>query len=936
MSTPLFRALKENGHSTYVFPSASEDISSAYQNDNYDVNFSKFALLNLDLSKMDLENDDEFNTESFQVITDKGDLLVNHLRNYIANHEVVIRESLLNNNNSFYDPNELNTATEKIFWKWLRKTGLIEFEPAIPNDEYVDIDEFAVDDTLDDDYFKEYLWKERSVINYNITGILDTTVDKEDPFDNITKRVYRIQLGSTTNIKPGDRIIINSEGVINIGFTGEREFTVESVSTNTAPENTSKNNWVYIYSPTTLIFNNFATATLKLKYQRVVEYLGEISSINNVQNKNHSYTEVLAYVPNQNGQTPDILWRINFDKNYSPGLQYPILPSQDQPEIVGGEQADSPIVLKPESFPGDQYAYFDNDQKYLNSSGFQDRKRGDYFGVLENNRNAERVENSPYVYPEFDGKSLDGLQIDFDPIHYVKMNLPGKKAKNFDEFNALPINEEPPKDFNFNAILWYYEVDDNTKSPTQTTVDEDTQTVVNDTETTTTTTITRQETTPNADDEKAMNLYAITFLGPVVDNEKIELLPKLVTNGKQDGLSYQFNLNLNFRIDSEQVIEKFDENKIYSLFGFELYNEVMIRVAQTNDIFNDLSIDVSNMRIDLDNLRSLIYTQTDIRDINSKIDSLNNLLLLYQRNQIKDSDSIVVSLDETTKPPSLLLKSIDSRYSDSTQLPVSLLYNNQNNTVIDKKIIVPKGKDFLVNVINDDNSDVTLDRNLNIVLDRDLDFKQTCEIKIYPNNSSFNKKLDISIITNLVDNVDTAQGHKMFSKSFDLPIDNNLNPNLEIESVFNRWDSFPDNIYPTNIKIRKISDNYFIVVELTPIQIASFKSGDVIMLDNFNFIDGEISSDISGQYTIVGEIENNELVSRVNLASFKELFDQINENRGNQPTHVLLSENFTQPSSIRINTGYTIKITANDRESTSLNERYLVEIEKLNKKLLSE
>ena len=934
MSTPLFKSLKENGISTYVFPGASEDISNAYQNDNYKVNFSKFALLDLDLESMNLTDTDEFNTESFQVITDRGDLLVNHLRNYVANHEVVIRESLINNNNSFYDPNVLKSSTERILWKWMRKSKLIEFEPAIPNDEYIDGSEFAIDVTLDEDYFKEFLWKERSVIAYNISAIQDTGVDKVDPNDNILKRVYRITTGSSSNIKPGDRINIKSEGNINIGFTGEKDFTVENVTTDTAPENTSKNNWISIYSDITLIFNNFATASLELIYSRTIQYLGEISSINNVQNKNRSYTEILAYVPNQAGQTPDILFRLDSDTNYSPGLQFPILPSQDQPEIVGGEQADSPIVLNPEAFPGDQYAYFDLDQKYINSAGLQDRKRGDYYGVLENNRNSERVAQSPYVYPEFDGTKLDGMGIDFDPTHYVKMNLPGKTAKNFDDFNSIPINDEAPKDFKFNAIIWYYEVEDSTLSPTTVTTDDTTNTVVTDTETTTTSTITRQETTPNATEHKAMNIYAISFLNPE-DNGSIESYSKLVTNGKQDGLSYQFNLNLNFRIDNENVVDSFDENKIYSLFGFDLYNEVMVKVSKTNDAFSDMIGDVSNMRIDLDNLKSLIYTQTDIRNINSQIENLNKLLNLYKTNQISDSESIKVRLDETTNPPTILLESIDPKYYNSLQLPVSLLYNNQNNTVIDKKISVPKGKDFLVNVINDDNSDVTLDRNLNIVLDRDLDFKQTCEIKIYPRGSRYNKKLDISILTEYKEDVDPNSGYKLFTNSFDLPIDNNLNPSVVTDSPFKRWNDLSSIIHPEKILIRKISDNYFIVLELKTIQTSAFKSGDVIMLENFKFVYNDLETDISGQNTITGNIENNEIVMRVETASFKTFFDQINEDNGNSPTHELVSDNFTQPSSVRINTGYSIKITANDRVSKTLNERYLIEVKPLIKHTIS-
>ena len=165
MATPLYKFLKGNspldesvngGATTYVFPSASEDVSQQNQNDNYNVKFTKVALLNIDLNKMDLENTDEFNTESFQVLTEKSDLLVNHLRNYVANHETTIRESLINNNNSFYDPTELSSVTEKVFWKWMRKTGAMEFEPAIPNQEYIDTNEFAVDENLDSSYFNYY------------------------------------------------------------------------------------------------------------------------------------------------------------------------------------------------------------------------------------------------------------------------------------------------------------------------------------------------------------------------------------------------------------------------------------------------------------------------------------------------------------------------------------------------------------------------------------------------------------------------------------------------------------------------------------------------------------------------------------------------------------------------------------------------------------
>ena len=49
MATPLYKSLKANGKTSYVFPGAKEDISAEAQNENYNISFTKFALLNLDL-----------------------------------------------------------------------------------------------------------------------------------------------------------------------------------------------------------------------------------------------------------------------------------------------------------------------------------------------------------------------------------------------------------------------------------------------------------------------------------------------------------------------------------------------------------------------------------------------------------------------------------------------------------------------------------------------------------------------------------------------------------------------------------------------------------------------------------------------------------------------------------------------------------------------
>ena len=47
MATPIFKSFKARGTSFYAFPSAASDLNLANYNDFYDLNFSKFALLNI-------------------------------------------------------------------------------------------------------------------------------------------------------------------------------------------------------------------------------------------------------------------------------------------------------------------------------------------------------------------------------------------------------------------------------------------------------------------------------------------------------------------------------------------------------------------------------------------------------------------------------------------------------------------------------------------------------------------------------------------------------------------------------------------------------------------------------------------------------------------------------------------------------------------------
>ena len=136
-STPLYKGLKSNGTTFYAFPGAAEDISASYQNANYKMYFSKYALLNFPSQNLSVGTQSKpiyFDFESsFRKSVnatppaDFSSQIVESLRNYVANQEIVIRESRLNNTKYYYDTNALETTSEKLFFKWCKKLNVIDF-----------------------------------------------------------------------------------------------------------------------------------------------------------------------------------------------------------------------------------------------------------------------------------------------------------------------------------------------------------------------------------------------------------------------------------------------------------------------------------------------------------------------------------------------------------------------------------------------------------------------------------------------------------------------------------------------------------------------------------------------------------------------------------------------------------------------------------------
>lgn len=879
-TTPLYKSLKINGVSTFCFPSSAEDISAAYQNSNYKMYFSKYVLLNL--PKQNLNEGSA--TSSKPVYFNFGDSfkksvtatepatfkdqIIESLRNYVANQEVTIKESRLNNTNYYYDNNALETTTEKIFYKWAKKLNIIDFEPAIPDDEYFStIPEFQSGNINDPEYFPEYLWKERELTAW------DTPTFRNDG------NYLQIEFNGNTNFRVGD--VVNIYNVSNQGIIDEVGGinTTEGVNvtvTSIIPTDGTLGQLVtfnvdYISDTQTEI-----TGKAKLVYNRLVQYIGEVNGISNVQEANRSYTEVYAHIPDHTGQTPDILFRTMFDVNYKPNLSFPIIPSQYQTEIMGaGENQgfSSPIVSSPLNYPGSYLGQFDTlDWTYETAPGDSIRRSGSYYGVSGDT-------NTPII----SGNTIDGITMDFDSSHYVKMNILGRNLTNFDQFNALTVNNLPPNDFEFNAILWYYTVED-------------------------------------SNGNQKTNLYGISFLDNPDNNVvaedtglKFPTYKKFATNDNQDGTSFAFSLNLNFNIINENPVDTYNPEAINSMFSMNLFNQSMSRLSSTNDSFLTLISEQGTIKDEVNALKGLIYTQTDLVTINSKIQNLENLLRLYSTNQIVATDTIDVNTVLGT-PPTIRLNAINSNYERVYVYNATDMYNTQG--VIPASLSVPTNRDFLINFTNNDEVDLSFTDNLTFVLDRDLDYRQSVDFMIYGSDfASQNKKMDIYMRSDISNNNEV-----LIIGGIDLPIYYNTiiqNPN----SAY-LWKDFKFNIDFTRDITIETGNKIKLYFDMDSNIISnSIKIGDVLSLNNL-FVGTASVYDYSGQYPVISnnnyvELDISSNDSLVNYASSINSYPIILHNS----TTSLLS-NIPYFS---LNKGKEIKLTRISN-SLVLKERYSINI----------
>ena len=812
MATPLFSAFKQRGTTFYCFPSSSQDINLAFQNDQYKMTFTKFTLLNIPEQQVVISSGTVRNQEKGVMNFDKsqdgtrfynfqpgananlptvfGDQLIESLRDYVANYDSTLRESRINSNTDFFNIHELVQPPEMIFWKWCRKLNLIDFEPASHKIDWdKNLTDFNNNNGTDNSFFQKYLWKERDV-NYYTCQI-----------SQYSGNLPALTIDGIAKFKIGDNVKLSGyTGTVLTGISYDVLNVIYPTSTST----------VLILNQGNYLDSNPYNSIVYLNYTPLVQYVGEIQSTSKVQTSKMNYTSIVAQIPHQCGKTPTILFETVDNSNFYPNLEMPILPAEQQEEIVGAENSSNPIRTNPQNYPGSYFGYFDSyDKTYKCSAGDRLRYSGDYYGVLLNNNLGTGDENYQERLTEFNSDNLDGIKITFDKDWYLKMNLPNTQIKNFDDFNSAYL-DGTPEDFKFNAILWYYEMDDGSGNI-------------------------------------KTNLLGIEFLNnPSNDfdecdtnNKKITPYEKLVSNGNQDGTSYIFPLNLTINNDNGSVPLSYDPTTIYNQFGFDLYQNVLQTNAKLQENFTTIISGFTNINQKIFEMESSIYSQTDINIIKSEINNLNDLLTLYSTFQFKNSNTALIETNFDGIYPTLKVNVISTKYDSITNVNVSDVFNyNESNSGISYIVAVPLQNQMLL-TINNDNNDIN--GNATILLNRDLQYEQQLDIIIQPNMSSLAETLNINIYYN--DGTTTTE--QSLISNITLPVDlisyNSLNPTA---STYTNSYYTNDNVITYSLNMTSGSTTTLQVNDML------FNMNDNIYINNFYVTDGINVTDISGVYQV--------------------------------------------------------------------------------------
>lgn len=374
------------------------------------------------------------------------------------------------------------------------------------------------------------------------------------------------------------------------------------------------------------------------RYNQVVQYVGSIDIVNNVQNNVNAYTEVYIHVPSNDGKTPLIMFNSVEDSNYYSGMTIRHTPTDplDVNTIFGRHYWDthpaglSTLALFDQDAVGAPYSEFMPggtpgnwyDPAVGPNAYFTDATFGDT--TIDKLHKTQGLSEVTYYRSR-----LDGIGIEFDASLY-KPITDNPSISTIDEFNSTI----DATNFEFNAVLLYYDVYD-----------------------------------PNNPSDVATNLYGVLFLEDIqqIDTEYgIPRFAKYIPNpiSKINGNSYGFKINLKFDTSADNVGTEKAIND-YSSFSMELFVDVMNTLQDAADTLNDKAAEIDAVRTAVADLQDNLINLEQWSEIDLRIKTIEDSLIASQA--LLDNQNAVMNLIEKTQ--------IDLNALIQGQTSISVSYN---------------------------------------------------------------------------------------------------------------------------------------------------------------------------------------------------------------------------------------------------------------------
>jgi hypothetical protein len=379
-------------------------------------------------------------------------------------------------------------------------------------------------------------------------------------------------------------------------------------------------------------------------YSKVVKYVSEIDIVNSIRNKN-SYTEVFIYVPSNTGSTPRIMFGTVADDNYKPNMLIQNLSPDplDLSYLSGRTRYDiNPYGLRTNAFYDCTgtivNSYFSNtisnSATYSSGTWYSGNTSNSYYTDLvftdPGNQMIERNYSGDTVIMQ--RNKLDGVCLDFNTGNYILANS-YQNISTFSQFNGLMLNDS--QDFEFNAMLVYYEVYDTVAGVSNVTT----------------------------------NLHGVLFLDKVESlgvglDFAIPVIPKLMPNriAKTNGTAFSYRLNIKLDGSSEMAMVERSIND-YSTVSLDMFYNAISAITNLTESYNA-------HLAEFDSLSSL-YAQ--VRDL--YINDTNKTELLVRIGRIESSLAQAQALFDNSTSFAGILDDLYNKYNGIIQNRTSITVN---------------------------------------------------------------------------------------------------------------------------------------------------------------------------------------------------------------------------------------------------------------------